>query len=160
MDFSTINVPLFLVVIGLILFQFFFMRRRKPEETQQDIVRNLLTDVRMNLGLVEVFRAQQQVKKFELVSWQMNKTKLDFLAQPLQVALSDAFVMAEDFSRQISMAKKHKSASYMVNINVDKLQEPLTKSKQGLEDWLLAKMGTKEPAPKIPGIFDVWFGKK
>lgn len=160
MDFGAINAPFILVVIGIIVLQIFLMRRRKPEVTQQESVRNLLAEVRMNLGLVEIFRVHQQAKRFEMVSWQRNKTNLDFLDQSLQVVLSDAYMMAEDFNRQIKVAKKYKSASYMVNINIDKLKEPLTKSKQGLEEWLLSKVGTKEPSPKYPGLFDVWFGRR
>jgi len=44
--------------------------------------------------------------------------------------------MAEDFNRQIDAAKKHKSASYLANINVDNLRKPLVRGKQGLEEWL------------------------
>ena len=58
------------------------------------------------------------------------------------------------------MAKKHKSASYMVNVNADKLKVPLAKSKQELEEWLLENVGAKEPPPKYPGIIDGLFGRR
>ncbi len=162
MDFGDIgeNLPIIVMVIALILLQFFLRRRRKPEGTQREIVQSLLSEVRMNLSLIEAFRFRSQVKKFEAASWQRNKTKLDFLDQPLQGALSDAFMIVEDFNQQVEAAKKYKSASYMVNIDADKLTKPLTKSKEGLEEWLLAETGTKEPPPQYPGMFDSLFGSR
>ncbi len=162
MDFGAIggNVPLIVAIIGLILLQFFLRRGRKPEIRHQEIVQSLLTEVRLNQALAGTFHLRQKPKKFEVVSWHMNKTKLDFLAQSLQGALSDAFGMAEDFNHQLEAVKKYKSASYLVNVNVDKLKDPLAKSRQGLEQWLLSKTGRKELAPGYPGIFDDWFGKR
>ena len=161
MDFGNIseNIPVIVLVIGFILLQFFLRRRRKPEITHQEIARSLLSEVRLNRALAESYHLRQKPKKFETVSWQMNKTKLDFLDQALQVALTGAFTIAEDFNRQIEAAKKYKSTSYIVSIDVAKLKEPLTKSQQGLEEWLLAKTGTQEPSPKYPGILDNWLGK-
>ena len=160
MEFGDIekNLPIIVMVIALILLQFFLRRRRKPEATQGEIVQSLLSEVRMNLSLTEAFRLRSQVKKFGAASWQRNKTKLDFLDQSLQTVLSDAFMKAEDFNQQIEAAKKYKSTSYMVNIDVDKLTGPLTKSKEGLEAWLLKNVGRKEPPPKYPRVIDGLFG--
>ena len=119
MDFGDIgeNIPIIVMIVGLILLQFFLRRRRKPEITHQEIARNLLSEVRLDQALAEIFPLRQKPKKFETVSWQINRTKLDFLDESLQVALSDAFTTIEDFNRQIEAAKKHKSASYMVNVD-------------------------------------------
>ncbi len=159
MDFGAIgeNVPIIVAIIGLILLQVFF-RRRKPATTHLEIAQSLLTEVKLNQALAENYYLRQKPKKFETVSWRMNKNKLDFLGHELQVVLSDVFMVAEDFNQQIDAAKKYKSASYMVNVNVDKIKGPLDKSKQGLEQWLLENVGTKEPPPKYPSIIDSLFG--
>lgn len=158
MDFS--NVPIILLVIGLVLLQFFLMRRRKPEVTQQEIVQNLLSEVRLNQALAETFHLRQKPKRFEVTSWQRSKAKLDFLPQPLQVALSDAFGIIEDFNQQIETAKKQKSASYMAGVNIDRLKKPLAESRQGLEQRLTSITGTKKPPAKYPGMFDDWTGRR
>ncbi|MFC1932990.1 hypothetical protein ACFLXU_05110 [Chloroflexota bacterium] len=159
MDFGDIgeNLPIIAAVIGLILLQL-FLRKRKPETTHQEIVQSLLSEVKLNHALAESYHLQQKPKKFETVSWQRNKNKLDFLSHSLQVVLSDTFMVAEDFNQQIDAAKKYKSASYMVNVNVDKIKGPLAKSKQGLEEWLQRNVGTKEPPPKYPSIMDGLLG--
>ena len=161
MDFGNIasNLPAIALAIGIILLQLFLRRRRKPEATQREIAQSLLGEVRLNQALAESYNLRQKPKKFETVSWQRNKSKLDFLDQALQVELNGAFTTAEDFNQQIGAAKKYKSASYMVNVNMGKIKEPLIKSHQGLDEWLLSKTGTKEPSSKYPGIFDGWFGK-
>ncbi len=161
MDFSQIegNIPFILMIIGLFLLQL-FLKKRKPETTRQEIVQSLLSEVKLNQALAEGYNLWQKPQKFETVSWQRNKNKLDFLSQPLQVALSDAFIIAEDFNQQIAMAKRQKSASYMANVNVDKVKGLLAKSKQGLEEWLLKNIGTKEPPTKYPSITDSLFGRR
>ena len=162
MDFGDIggNLPIIVVIIGLILLQIFLIRRRKPETTHRAIVQSLLSEVRLNQALVEAAYLQQKPRKFAVTSWHMNKRKLDSLQQSLQGSLSEAFGMAEDFNQQIEAAKKYKSAAYMAGVNMDKLKEPLAESRQGLEEWLQLKTGTKEPSLEYPGLFDSLFGKR
>ena len=95
MDFGAIgeNLPIILAIVGFILLQFFLSRRRKPETTHQEIVNSLLTEVKLNQALVETSSLRQKPKKLEIVSWQRNKAKLDFLDQPLRNTLSDAFMI-------------------------------------------------------------------
>ena len=159
MDFSQIqeNIPVILSIIGLIIIQF-FLRRRKPELTHQEIAHNLLTEVKLDQALADSHHLRSKPKKFEAVIWQRNKNKLDFLPQPLQTALADAFMMVTDFNQQVDTARKQKSTLYMLNVNMSKIQVSLEKSKQGLEDWLLKNTGAKEPPPKYPGIMDSMFG--
>lgn len=161
MDFSTIweNAPLIGAVIVFLLLQF-FLKKPKPETGQQEIVQNLLSEVRLNQALAETFQLRQKPKKFEVVSWQRHKTGLDFLQQSLESALSDAFDITEDFNQRIESTKKYKSASYLAGIDIDKLKEPLARSQQGLEEWLLANAGTKDPTPKYPGLLDGLFGSR
>ncbi len=151
--------PLILVIVGLILLQFLF-RKRRQKTTHRDIVQSLLSEVRANQALVKAFGHFKNPKKFEIIGWRVDKNKVDFLDQSVRVALSDAFTMAEDFNQQIQAAKKYKSASHTVTLNVEKLEEPLAKSRQGLEQWLLANGGTEKPATKYPSIFDDFFGRR
>jgi len=159
MDFGDIgaNLPIILLIIGLVLLQF-FLRRRKPEVGRQEVVQSLLSEVRLNQAVAKLFEQQQKPRRFETVSWQRNKNKLDFLGESLQRALSDAFGMAEDYNQQIGAAKKYKSTSYLVSIDVDKLKEPLAKSREGLEEWLLSNVGRKESPSQYPGFFERFFG--
>lgn len=161
MDFSDPGNILFIVlIIGLLFFQFFIRRRRSPAITQQQIVESLLSEVRLNIRLTEVLTLNWQAKKFMTTTWLMNKNKLEFLNQPLQGNLSDAYAIAEDFNQQLGIAKKNKSSGYMASIDLSKLKEKLTKSREGLEEWLFSKTGTKEPEPKYPSMTDFLFGSR
>ena len=161
MDFEGIGgyFPLILAIVVLI-FLYFLRRGRKPEISHREIARGLLSEVRLNQAIVGTFDQRKKPKKLEVVSWRRNKPKLDFLGRSLQGVLSDAFSIIEDFNQQIEAVKKHKSTNYMGTLNVDKLKGPLAKSRQGLEEWLLANVGKKEPRPEYPGMFDSMFGGK
>ncbi|MFC2051479.1 hypothetical protein ACFLT4_01950 [Chloroflexota bacterium] len=151
------NLPIVLLIAGLVILQFFVGRRRKPESTRQEIIQNLLLEVRLNQAMLETYHQRQKPRKFEVTGWKRSRDKLDFLGQSLQRSLSDAYMIIEDFNQQIGEAKKHKSAGYMASVNTEKLKEPLAKCKQGLEEWLLAS--TAKNPPRQPGILDEWLGK-
>lgn len=161
MDFGSLgdNAPIFLLIIGIILLQIFLRRGRKPKVVSREVVQSLLSEVRLNQALVETFDLRQKPKKLEAVSWQRHKDKLDFLKQSLRGALSDSFMIIEDFNRQIDAAKKHGSSSYMVNVDVTKLKEPLDRSRQGLEEWFLASADGKDSLKKSTGVLDDWLGR-
>jgi hypothetical protein len=160
MDFGDLsdNLPIIGTVIALILLQFFLRRRHNPQSSQAQIVQNLLSEVRVNLRLVDVLIDGEQIKRFIVTQWTINKNKLDFLDQSLQSALTDAFTIAEDYNQQVASYKKFRTALYIASINAGKMKEKLTQSKTEMEKWLIAKTGTKDPAGKS-GYFDDLIGK-
>ena len=160
MDFGDIagNAPLIVGLIVFVLLWVFFMRRRKPEATERAIVQSLLSEVRLNQAVLEFCRVREKPRKFSASNWRINKGRLDFLVQSLQVALSDVYGMAEDFNRQMDVAKKSRTGSHLAYLDMDKLKEPLAKSREELEDWLMAHGGRSEQPIKSPSIFDTLFG--
>jgi len=137
MDLSgtAINILIVLGIAFLIVINLFIKSRhqaRKPAE----MVLGLLSEISHNQKLVADFQFHLNVKKFKTESWKINKTKVDFLGQPLLTTLDTAFGMAESFNHDIDTAKKYRSTGYLTVISIDKLKEPLAKSKQGLEEWL------------------------
>lgn len=144
-------------IIVLIVFSFLF-RRRKAERTDVEIAGSLFFDVNENLKLVESFSFRGRPRKFKTGSWNRNSAKVDFLEASLRSVLADAFGLAEDFNQEIEAARKYKSTTYLSAINVDKLKGPLTKSKQGLEDWLKANMQQMGPDAGRRGCLGGGFG--
>jgi hypothetical protein len=152
MDFgeSGANVLVILAIVALFVLNI-FLRRRRGEKTPVERALSLLSDVNRNQKLVDSFQFHLDVQKFKTGSWKRNQTKVDFLDQSLQSALTSAFTMAETFNQDIDAAKKRKSTSYLSTINVEKLREPLGKSKQGLEEWLQVNIQTQQPGRR--GLF-------
>ena len=146
------NLIILVPIILLLIFNVFF-KKRKGERTQSEIVFSLLSEIALNQQIVETFLQGQPVKKFKTGSWQRNKNKLDFLEQELQVAVAKVFSMAEEFNREIDSAKKFKSSSYLIGIPVDKLKEPLVRSRQWLEEWLQSHSGQTQATPGRRGLF-------
>jgi hypothetical protein len=52
----------------------------------------------------------------------------------------------------------YKSSSYLFGVNIDRLQEPLEKSRIGLEDWLKANMEQAGPGAGRQGCMGGGFG--
>ena len=142
-------------IIILIVLSFVMKRRRPAERTDPEIAGTLFLDVNENLKLAESFSFQRRPKKFRTGSWQRNSEKVDFLPRTLQDALSTAFTLAEDFNQQIDAAKKYKSTIYLSGVDVRKLEGPLTKSKEGLEEWLKANIQQTGPEAGRRGCMGV-----
>jgi hypothetical protein len=150
-------VIIIILAVGLLLFTL-LRRRSSPERNRPETVRSLLSEVRINEALAETFELRPKPQTFETTTWQLNKGKLTFFTKPLQDALSQAFTLAEQFNREIRAAKKDKSYDYKAHIQIDKMREPLAKSKEGLEEWLMVHVGGKEPPTKFPSLTDTLFG--
>jgi len=161
-DFGDIssNLPFIIAVVVLILFQFFIKRKRSPAASNTEIVQNFLSEIRFNIRLIERFTFNQGNKKFFTTTWKINKEKLDFLEQSLRSDLSTAFIMAEEINEKITAAKKFKSTSYLASIDVDKMKGPLSRSQEGLAEWLQSEAGTAEEQITTPNILDDLLGKR
>ncbi len=77
---------------------------------------------------------------------------MDYITPDLYSTLADAYEITENFNREIDLAKKHNSASYMANIRMDRLIKPLASSKQELEQWLLENKKQQELSKKQRGL--------
>ena len=144
-DTSSEQLSWLIPLIIVIVLSFVMRRRRPPEKTPQDIASSLLLDVMANQKIVEQFSSQNRRKKLQASSWQRNSEKIDFLDESLRKNLANAFRQAEDFNMRIDSAKMYKSDSYLFGIGVDRLQEPLAKSREGLEEWLKANIEQMGP---------------
>ena len=134
----------YLVPVVILLVVNVFFRKQQEAKRRQQVVRSLLSEINYNQKLMEAFLVRWQAKKFKTGSWKRNRGKMDYIDQDLHNTLASAYEIAEEFNREIGAARKHKSASYLANIQVDRLKEPLAKSRQGLEEWLELNKGKKE----------------
>jgi len=135
----------YLVPVIIIILVNIFFRKQQEQKRRLEVVRGLLSEIDSNQKLMEAFLFQWQTKKFKTGIWKRNRDKMDYIAPDLHTTLAGAYEIAEEFNREIEAAKKHKSASYLAGIEVDRLREPLAKSRQGLEEWLQLNSGKKEP---------------
>jgi len=160
MDFGSIGerVLLVLVIIGAI-FLISLLRRRDPKKERAEIVRQLLTDTRINLILVDTFDRQPAGRRFEATTWQLHKKKLVFLEKPVQADMENAFGKALDYNRRLRAAKKSKSTEKIVP-DFDGIKAPLLRIKAGLEDWLLTNVGSVDAPTQFTGITDGLFGSR
>jgi len=127
-------------IVILIVLTMVMRRRRPAEKTEAEIVGSLFMDVNENLRLVEKFSYERRPRKFKTDSWKRNSEKIGFLSQSLRDTLSGAFNLAEEFNRSIDAAKKQRANIYLTGVDAHKLEAPLTKSKEGLEEWIRANM--------------------
>ena len=145
------NLVVLLVLVALMVGNI-LLKRRRADRTPLEMAANLLADINRNQKLAGQVQFNLKVGKFSTGSWQRNQKKLDFLGEPLKANLASAFGIAAEFNRDIDLARKSKSAAYLSGLGVDKIREPLAKSKQGLEEWLRANAG-KQPLFRRRGLF-------
>jgi len=145
------NQWMFIIPLVIIIMWSLFFRKRKTEGTEVEIASSIFFEVSENLRIVEGFSTQKRPKKFKTGSWKRNSEKVVFLEASLQEDLADAFNLAESFNQSIDVAKKQKSNIYLSGIDVHKLEGPLTKSKEELQEWLKTNMKQAGPQTGRPG---------
>lgn len=131
-------------VAAFIVFNIFF-RKQQEQKRRLGVVKSLIAEIDQNRKLMEAFLLQWQYKKFKTGHWKRNKNKLDYIDQGLRAALASTYEVAEGFNKEIETAKQQKSVSYLAGIRVDRLREPLAKSRQGLEEWYALNKDRKKP---------------
>ena len=125
-----------LPVIFFVVFNVLF-RKQQEQKKRVTVVKSLLSEIDYNQKLAESFSTGLQIKKFKTATWDRNKDKLNYMDdEGLYSALVDSYEIAREFNREIDMAKNYKSTSYLASIKLDRLREPLARSKQGLQEWL------------------------
>lgn len=157
-DNFTENLPLIGTIIGFLILQFVIRRKRSPNASEEQIVQAFLSDIRVNIRLLDVLIEGEQIKKFHMDVWKAYRFKIEFLSQSLQSALTDVFEIAQDYNDQVAAARKYKSTHYYASINTGKMEDRLKKCKTELENWLMKRTGTIEPGGKS-SIMDDLFGK-
>ena len=134
-------------VVAFIIFNVVF-KKQQEQKRQQQTVHGLLSEIDYNQKLMEAFLFKWQAKKFKTGTWKRNRDKMDYIDQSLRNTLAGAYEIAEEFNSEIDAAKKHKSPGYLAGIQLDRLKEPLARSKQVLEEWLeLNKRAKEMPKP-------------
>ena len=159
LDNLTEIIPVILVIVGLIAIQLFLRRKGGTSSSHQYVVHAILSDVRVNLKLVQILMDGEQIKRFAINGWKLNRNNIEFLSQNLQSGLSDAFDIAQDYNEQVSTTKQFKTSNYVASIDTVKLKDRLQRCKSALEDWLMNNVGTTDPGGKT-GIFDSIIGRR
>ena len=161
MDLGNLSevLPIILVIIGIIAIQYFLRRKGGTKSSHQYVVHGLLSDIRINLRLVEILMDGEQIKRFSTNGWKLHSNNIEFLTQNLQSALEDVFGIAQDYNDQVATTKKFMTTNYEADINTARLKDLLQKCKSALEDWLMTNVGTTDPGGKT-GIFDGLLGRR
>lgn len=140
MDWST--VILIILVIGLLAWS--FTRRRRPVDDNLGIVIVLITDIEQNAKIVEATRKNyESAKQFKNGAWKRYQNKLGFLEPTLVTGLQETFGLIDDLNARIKTARKNKSFGTLQDLPLDKVNEMLTKNKEGLILWLRSSDAAK-----------------
>jgi hypothetical protein len=135
----------YLIPVAVFIIFNIFMRKQQEQKRRLEVVKGLINEIDQNQKLIEAFLLQWQYKKFKTGHWKRHKNKLDYVDQGLRARLESTYEIAEGFNREIELAKQQKSTSYLAGIRVDRLREPLVKSRQGLEEWYALNKDRKKP---------------
>jgi hypothetical protein len=135
----------YLIPVAVFIIFNVFMRKQQEQKRRLGVVKGLIAEIAQNQKLMEAFLLQWQYQKFKTGYWKRCKDKLDYVDQGLRSTLANTYDIAEGFNREIELAKQQKSTSYLAGIRVDRLRDPLAKSRQGLEEWYALNKDRKKP---------------
>ena len=154
------NLPFILGAIAIVAVQYFLRKKHGPGGSQQDMVQNILVELKLDARMAEAFSLKWNTRTMMTTSWRLYREKLDFLPRQVQDDLDDTFELIEDYNQQMTSAKKFKTNSYMAGVDMDKLKPMLARCQEGLEQWLLLTTGSRNPPEKVSGMFDDLMGKR
>jgi hypothetical protein len=157
MNFGSVGEKLlFVAAIVAFVMIFALMRGRDPRRARAEIVRTLASELRINTILVETWDLQPVQRSFEVTGWHLYRKKLQFLEKDLQKDTADVFGAAADYNLRLKTARKAKSTE-KVTPDLEMMKTAIPRVKRGLEDWLLANVGSIDQQQR-PGLIDGLFG--
>jgi hypothetical protein len=147
-------VQIIIVALLIIFLVFTYVFKRPSGSPKVNAAMGILSDVSDNIKIMEGRIANPQLKtKFELANWRRFKNKVGFLDDEVITSLDEAFALAGDFNSGTNSARGNQVLAAVQDTQLDKLREPLNKSKAGLSDWLRANYQTEMQNSKKRGIF-------
>ena len=109
----------------------------------------LLADINNNLKVMEIRLNDHLSKKnFKTGNWKFYQEKMEFLGPETVTAINEAFTTSEEFRTKIDIARKSNNLASLQDLPIDKLKEPLTRSKKGVVDWLRTNVQTEMQADR------------
>jgi hypothetical protein len=135
----------------------FIMRRRRSERNPQEIATSIILDLNADQKIIDEFDYQKRPKKLKTGSWKRNEAKVNFLDESIRSDINKFFSMADDFNLQVDSAKRYGTV-HLSSISVERMKEPLTKSREALNEWLKTNMEQAGPAAGRSGCLGGGFG--
>jgi hypothetical protein len=130
---------IFIAVILILIWILTRTRKRTTPRLQSAI--NMIADINENLKILETRRINpQSPKKFKTGAWRAYQEKLDFIEAETLIALKETYTLINEMNEKIEIAKKSQSLATLQALPLDKLKDPLTKSKEGMMSWLRANL--------------------
>jgi hypothetical protein len=129
------SLAIFIVVV-LVLF-YFTGRRRRQERPRLTSALDAIQNVNDDMRILELHMADRQnTRKFRNGGLANADDRLNFLDSATLSAIKETYVITTDFNQRIDMAKKARAPSTLQDLPLEKLADPLNRSKAGLVTWL------------------------
>jgi regulatory protein YycI of two-component signal transduction system YycFG len=135
MDQQTITIVIIGVLVVFLIWT--YLRRKSTGSPKVDAVEGILKDIAENtLVMEERLTNPQSTRKFQISNWKRFNNKLGFLGELELASVNEVYALMMEYNRQIELARKNHNLAALQEVQVEKLKEPLNKSKNGLSDWL------------------------
>jgi hypothetical protein len=133
---------LFVALILILIWTLTRTRKRSTPRLQSAI--GMISDINENLKILETRRLDpQSPKKFKTGSWRVYQDRLDYFDAETLTALKETYTLIGEMNEKIEIAKRTQSLSSLQELPLDKLKEPLAKSREGMVKWLRANLQTE-----------------
>jgi hypothetical protein len=150
----TLATVLYFVLVAVFIALAIYMRRKRSTGNPLMDVARIYVDIKRDDKLVNNFDISgAKLVKFKTGAWKKNQDKVGFLPEELRKELSLIFTQLEGVNTKIEDAKKYKSTSYLVDINVSNLVAPIASSRAQLNAWFKENMYNPAYQPKRRSLF-------
>ena len=147
------------LALALVGLSFILRMRRNPVKDQLEIVQGLASEARLDIRMADVLKTHPNPRPFVTTTWLLRRKHVDFVDAALRDSLEKAFELAEEYNVTIYAARKTKSFGALSSLDTEKLKGLLAVCQESLEQWMLLKVGSRNPPEKGPIVLDFLIGK-
>jgi len=132
----------YIIYIALILILIFTLTRTRKRSTPRlQSAIGMIADINENFKILETRRINpQSPKKFKTGAWKAYQDRLDYFESETLTALKETYNLINEMNERIEIARRSQNLSTLQDLPLDKLKEPMSKSREGMVKWLRANL--------------------
>ena len=146
MSETAINIILIIVLVAAVFYNIYARFRRSMRSPMGRVI-SILGNLKKNAKLLDTPPSSRGMDRLKTDAWHRSKEHIGFLPDDIQHGLAKTFGICDEINDRIDSARKFKSSSYLAGIDLSHLAEPLSRSREQLQEWAKENIYNPEYSP-------------